>query len=204
MRVRRRQFRWLLAIALLLPGLAACEEDQLNAAAIVDDTKITVTEVQGALEKVRTERERLGVPPEQPTGAAAVEVTRRIHQLIYEKAAADLGIELTEGELAVQEAELRARAGGQERFEQTQLADYGTLEAAESTIRMALLAAKMGEKLADGRSLTTEEIQSLVREKLTAAAQSMHIRVNPRYGTFDPVSGEIQPFEYDYFRKRPA
>lgn len=197
--MKARQIRWLLAAVLVVPGLAACEEDQLNAAAIVDDTKITVTEIQGALEKVRLAQERLGVPVEQLPTAARDEVHRRIIHLIYEKAAADMGLTITEGELAVQESELRARAGGDEAFERTQVSYGRTLEIAEQETRLTLIEIKMAEKLSEGKELTNEQLRALIGERLSAAAQSMKIRVNPRYGTFEPRKGQILPYRYDYF-----
>lgn len=197
-----RQRIALLAAIVVLPALAACEPDQLNAAAIVDDEKITVTEIQGALEAVEEAQERLGLPTERLPQAAHNEVHRRVIVLIYAKAAAEAGIDVTEGEMALRAAELRRQAGGDEAFERTQLSYGKTLAVAEDDTRLQLIESKMVAKFsADaGRELQREEAIALIGERLIATARSMEIRVNPRYGTFDPVRGSIDPFKYDYIR----
>ena len=202
----RRRVAALVGAALLLPGLAGCETDHLGAAAVVDNTKITVAEIEGTLEALREAKVRLGLPVEPSALAASNEVDRRVILLIYDKAAADLGITLTEGELDSRADELRQSSGGDAAFERAQLGLGRTPEMADEEIRLELIERKMVEEFAKraGRELDNAEAGVQIGGQLTAAAKSMRIRINPRYGTFDPVRGTIDPYRYDFFRYEQA
>jgi hypothetical protein len=198
----------LAAAALLLPALAACEPEQLGAAAIVDDTRITVSEIQGALEIVRDAQERLGVPTEDLADAALREIQRRVVVLIYTEAAEREGLTITEGEVATRRAAYRQAAGSDSEYERRALQNPSfprTLSGAEDDIRLELIERKLADKLsaAAGRTLTNDELGPLIEERLVATAKSMRVRINPRYGQFDPEGGAIKPYPFDFFRPSP-
>src|SRR5437899_2275116 len=90
----------LAVVGLGASALAACSPSELGAAAVVDDTRITVSEIQGSLAQVRSLQSQYGVGNEDSSTAARSEVQRRVIDLVFEKAARDLGVGVSAGEVS--------------------------------------------------------------------------------------------------------
>jgi hypothetical protein len=191
------------AVALVLAvvagsGLTACEPNTLGAAAVVGNHRITVTEIQNTLAGVREQRAAAGLPADPGADAARTEVLRQVLDLVFEQAAKNLG-------LAITAADVQATRDADERSD----AELGGL-ATESNVNLEDLAElfrrfTLEQKISDAleKKFPGAEQQQLDAEYeklLIATAQSMDIRVNPRYGTFDPVHGQIAPTQFDFLR----
>lgn len=185
------------AVAFGLAGLSGCETNQLGAAAIVENQRITVSSVQGTLDRIQDQREARGIPGELGPDAARAEVERRVLDMVFERAAADLGIVITAADVA----EVR---NGEERTEE-QIADLAAQNMIDAgdldelyrrfTIERAISDA-IDKKFAGADDATLNDEFSKV---LIATAREMNIRINPRYGKFDPTVGQIQPLEPDFY-----
>lgn len=191
------------ALALVLAvvvgsGLSACEPNTLGAAAVVEDHRITVTEIQNTLAGVREQREAAGLAPDPGADAARSEVLRRVLDLVFEQAARDLGLVVTDADVkAARDADERSDAelGGLATQSNVNLANLGELFrrfAVEQKISEAI------EKKFPGAS--QEQLDMEYGKFLATTAQSMDIRINPRYGTFDALRGQIAPTQFDFLR----
>lgn len=188
----------LLVAALLGTGLSACEPNQLGAAAIIDDQRITVTEVQGYLDTVREQREQFGLPEDVGPDAARLEVERRVLDMVFDRAAAAMGIRVTPAEVeATRAAEERSDAEVAELAAQNNV----TLDSLDALYRRFTIERKISEAVekefpgADEQRLNEE-----FAKRLVATASAMKIRINPRYGTFDPTVGQIQTTRFDFLQ----
>ena len=191
------------AVALVLAvvagsGLSACEPNTLGAAAVVEDQRITVTEIQNTLAGVREQREAAGLAPDPGADAARTEVLRRVLDLVFEKAVRDLGIVVTDADVqATRDADERSDAelGGLATESNVNLEDLGEL------FRRFTLEQKISEALERKfPDLEQAELDAEYEKLLIATATSMDIRINPRYGTFDPQHGQIEPTQFDFLR----
>jgi hypothetical protein len=197
--VKQRRAATALVLALVVgSGLSACEPNQLGAAAIVEDQRITVTEVQGYLEDVREERAKFNLPTDLGPDAARLEVERRVLELVFEQAARELGIAITEADVEeTRAAEERPAAELAELAAQNNL----TEETLDQLYRRFTIERRISEEI-DKQFPNADEtrLNEEFAKRLVAIAQSMTIRINPRYGSFDPQQGQIQRTQYDFLQ----
>lgn len=184
-------------------SLAACTPTLLGSAAVVEGERIPVSQVEGAIVAARDLQVQYGGPAELGPRAAHDEVHRRVIDVVFSRAAADLGVSVTDGEVAEREAEERTKAGSEDAYIQGFALQNGTTAAEiPNLLRRTILTEKMLAKVvADaGGNIGEAEARQKLTERLVSTAKKMTIKVNPRYGTFDADQGQIVPARPDYFR----
>jgi hypothetical protein len=205
--VTRRRVALAAGATLATLTLSACAPTLLGSAAVVDGERISISEIEGAIDRVRDLQMSYGAPGELGPLAAHDEVHRRVIDAVFAKAGRDLGIEVTDGEVAAMEARERANAGSEDAYIQiVALQNNITVEEIPNLFRRTILTQKIQDKLvADaGGNLSEAEARRRLTEHLIATAKSMQIRINPRYGRFEPTAGQIVPVTPDYFRQPAA
>lgn len=195
------------AVALVLAavvgsGLSACEPSQLGAAAIIEDQRITMSELQGYLDVVREQRAQFALPTELGPEAARLEIERRVLDSVFERAAAEMGIVITAEDI---ETTRNAEERSSDELAQLAAQNNVTLASLDELYRRFTIERAISEEIetqfpdADEQTLNAE-----FAKRLVATAQSMRIRINPRYGSFDPQVGQIQPTQFDFLRPPAA
>jgi hypothetical protein len=182
--------------------LSACGPSQLGAAAVVNSQRITVSDIQGTLKSVRDQQDRYGLEHADPAVAARNEVQRRVVELVFERAARDLGISVSDGEVSnAIDAETKLLGGPEQLHQALAQANIAEDQITE-VFRQQVINSKIGLKVAAqaGSKLTQDQIDSKVHDTLVATAKRLHIRINPRYGTFNAVQGRIAAPAPDYLR----
>lgn len=162
--------------------LAGCGEGSPGAAAVVETKRLTVEELQqrtAAFLDAYPEATSSGVTPDL---VATVNVENFVRGAVVDAAAADLGVSVTETEIADFITEL----GG---FEETarRTSSRGVPpepELVRAEVRSALLQRAIGEAAA-GPGASDEDIDIATREAVDAMSAELDIQVNPRYGTWD-------------------
>ena len=173
----------LCALAMLF--LVACGNLFDTAAAVVGGQKITIAEVTAALDEYKEgqEYERLS----QQGNIAAIErqvqqaiLSELIRRAVMEAEAEDLGIEVTEEEVAEQIDRIREDIGSQSAFEE-QLKESGfTLERLEQRIHDTLLENKIREEVTADAAPSEEDIAAFYEENVGdfTETQLQHILVD--------------------------
>jgi hypothetical protein len=179
--------------AATLATLSACGPSQLGAAAVVNSQRITVSDIQGTLKLVRDLQDQYGIEHEDPSIAARNEVQRRVVDLVFERAARDLGINVSDGEVSTAVDAERKLLGGPEQLRAALAQANLSEDQIDDVFRQQVINRKIGLKLVaqDGSKLTQDQVDEKVHETLVATAKRLHIRINPRYGTFDASKGQI-------------
>jgi hypothetical protein len=194
---------------LVLAALAVtgCEPAQLGAAAIVDGQRIPVDEVQATVADVRALQARVGQPARQPEALVRQELQRRLIMAVYERAAKEMGVRVTPGEVSAEHARARAAAGSEEEFASQVAGQNLSLDTAKEYLRQVLLARKMGEKLAPqsadppaGGMPGQSAQDQAVEQRLIQTAKKMRFEVNPRYGEFNTENGQLLDRRDDFLR----
>jgi hypothetical protein len=185
-----------------LAGLSACGPSQLGAAAVVNSQRITVSDIQGSLKSVRDVQDRYGMEHADPSVAARNEVQRRVVALVFERAARDLGINVSDGEVSTAIDAEQKLLGGPEQFRQALAQANIAADQVNEVFRQQVINSKIGLKVAAqaGTKLTQDQVDSKVHDTLVATAKRLHIRINPRYGVFNPVQGQIAAPAPDFLR----
>ena len=186
------------AVVIGVVGLSGCQTSQLGAAAIVDGQRIKVSEIESTLDHIRDQRAQHGLSTDLGPDAARGEVQRRVLDLVYERAASDLGITITDADVqATRDADSRSDA---------ELADLAaqnnvSVDNLDDLFRRFTFEKKISD-LVDKQfpGASEEKLNTEFSNRLESTARELNIRINPRYGTFDPVVGQINPLEPDYLK----
>jgi hypothetical protein len=191
------------AVLVLLGGLSvsACAPSQLGAAAIVDGQRITVTDIQNTLKSVHALQAQYGIASTDSPTAARDEVQRRVVDLIFDRAARDMGVHVSADEISTAINAERTQLGGDKGLAQEFARSNLSLAAADDVFRQQLLNKKMIQKLTNTNiGLSPDQVSAKLLGDLVSAAKSMRIKINPRYGTFDSQAGQINPTAFDFLR----
>jgi SurA N-terminal domain len=192
----------LLLLVATTAGLSACGPSQLGAAAVVNSERMTVSDVQGRLKAVQDLQDHYGVEHADPSVAARNEVQRWVVDLVFEHAARDLGITVTDGEVSNAIDSETKLVGGPDQF-RAALAQANLSETdVNDVFRQQVINNKIGLKVVAqaGTKLTQDQVDQKVHDTLVTTAGRLHIRINPRYGTFNGSLGQITPPAPDFLR----
>jgi hypothetical protein len=181
-------------------GVAGCEPAQIGAAAVVDGQTIPISDIQRNVKAVQAYQAQVGVTTEAPNELARRELVRRLLLAVHERAAEQMGVTATGGEVSEEVASWRSKLGTEERFEQFIASSDLTPELFDDWIRQAVLRQKMGEVLMPGAETPEERAaqDAKVVPRLSAAAKAMDIDVNPRFGDFNKNRGQLLPHVDDF------
>lgn len=174
-----------LGSAVAAVGLAACDSDQIGAAAVVDGERITVGELQ---DEVRAFHELAGTEPTgDQTDLQRQYLNSTISHMIVEEVGTDVGVSVSEAEIdqfiADQFSELNPEGDLTQLMVDNQLTEDGFRRVIQDQILFNKIADELGGEAPAG-------------QRYEAAAEEMDIEVNPRYGSWDglqleAVSGSI-------------
>lgn len=161
-------------------GLSACGLQPAATAAKVDDTVITVSDVDSWVDDY-AEHAGMG----QLSDTAAAEATtrilgQRVQAAVFEELAAELDITVTEAEINQEVGQFRSQINQmpEQQYQGWVTENYVTRDTLSEVLRTEVLAMRIGEELQDGADLVR------VFEE-----HGIDVTVNPRFGTWDPESG---------------
>ncbi|MGW7070878.1 SurA N-terminal domain-containing protein [Streptomyces sp. NPDC054855] len=191
---RRRRTALALSTAAIAaaPLLTACgAEAHPGAAAVVGNDRITVSQLEGRVNEVRT-AQRAAIPDEQQYEQAIAKsggLTRStLHTMVLDKvlhrAAVDAGVDVSRRDIQTMRAGLEEQAGGKKQLEQGWLQQYSVAPSQlENSLRTEIEAQKLARKL--GVDMNAPEGQAIFWKELSKASKKLDVDLNPRYGTWD-------------------
>ncbi|MEU1279664.1 SurA N-terminal domain-containing protein [Streptomyces sp. NPDC005805] len=196
-RRRRTALTLTAALAAAVPLLAACgNEAHPGAAAVVGGERIEVSTVQAQVRDVRDA---------QQSSAQAAQLIKDTGQLgraklydlivdrVVTKAADDAGVTVTRKEVQEARAALAEQSGGEEQLAAMYLQQRGVApDQLDDVIRRDVLVGKLAESLG---ATNTPEGQQEMNEAFTAAAKSLDIDVNPRFGAWNDAKLELGAYQ---------
>ncbi|MGZ4591218.1 MAG: SurA N-terminal domain-containing protein [Actinomycetes bacterium] len=171
-------------------SLAACNPDQMGAAAIVDGHVITTDQLQQAT------RGYLKTVPDADKSTVQLRILERmILSRIIDKAAAKENVSVSTGAVAKQRDQILASTKGPKGLVQALAQQQSPTVLAPSYIdrwvRDQLLYSRIVAKLAGSGDPASPAAANKGSETLRAAGKTMKIKINPRYGTWDPNQGVV-------------
>lgn len=196
--VRRRTAVTIAAAALLLasPALTACGSGpaQPGAAAVVGGQRITVSTLQDKVNEVRAAQ--AASPQAQQLLSASGKLSTQtlsmlVQNTVIERAAADAGVTVSDGEVQQQHAAaLEQFSGSEQALDAALLQQYDIVPSgADSFFRTNALVGKLIMSL--GFQPGSDGGQTAVVDAISKTADKMGVKVNPRYGAWDPKKAII-------------
>ena len=165
-----------------------------NSAATVGKTVIPISTVQGSINDVIEERNKvdtsgltLAVGEELNVNA----VRFHIISVLFDDIAERIKVEVTDAEIATRRADIISQVGGEDRIAFSLVGAQIASRDFERYIRTVLLAEKLGEALIANGDTSTDG--SGIQKLVIGMAKEQKVEINPRYGVWDYESGNIAP-----------
>lgn len=196
---RRRRTALTVSAALLVaaPLLAACgSEAHPGAAAVVGGQRIEVSTVQAKVKDVRAAQQRS--PQAEQLIKDSGQLSRaKLYDLIVDrvvqKAADDAGIKVSRKDVQDGRAALVQQAGGEEQLAAMYLQQRGVApDQVNDVVRRDILVSRLATALG---ATNSPEGQQKLNDAFTAAAESLDIDVNPRFGAWDDQKLELGSYK---------
>ena len=174
-------------------GLILTGCSNVDSALTFGDTKITTTDLLANVDTILAERAKVDTSQMQlETGETLIRNQLQFQLLIagFNTLAEELEIEITNSEIASQRTDILEQVGGEELLPQALVsASIAPLDL-EPYLRAILINEKIAQALIQ-TGVAESEVQARVQELFIAKLNSLNIEVNPRYGEWDAVTGEI-------------
>ena len=176
------------ATGLLLTGCS-----NVDAALSLGDTKITTAELQSNVDSLLAERAKVDISQMQIESGEPLlrnQLNFRLLLLAFSEIEKELDIQITSSEIAARRAEIVEQVGGEEALPAALVSASIAPEYLEGYLRALLTTQKLGEALSM-TGVEEAEVQARIQELYVAKINELKIKVSPRYGTWDPVTGTI-------------
>lgn len=176
------------ATGLLLTGCS-----NVDAALSLGDTKITTAELQTNVDSILAERAKVDTSQMQLESGEPLlrnQLNFRLLLLAFSEIEKELDIQITSSEIAASRAEIIEQVGGEEALPAALVSASIAPEYLEGYLRALLTTQKLGEALSM-TGVAEAEVQARIQELFVTKINELKIKVSPRYGTWDPVTGTI-------------
>ncbi|WP_393082091.1 SurA N-terminal domain-containing protein [Streptomyces sp. LN704] len=191
---RRRRTAFVLSAAIVAaaPLLTACgSEAHPGAAAVVGGQRITVAQLEGRVNEVRSAQRAVTKDEAQYEQAIAKSgsLTRdTLHSMVLDhvldRAAKDAHVSVTRKDVQQLRGSLEQQAGGAHGLETVWLQQYGVAPARlDENLRTEIEAQKVAASL--GADMNTAEGKATFWKAMSQASKELRIDLNPRYGAWD-------------------
>ena len=174
-------------------GLILTGCSNVDSALTFGDTKITTTDLLANVDTILEERAKVDTSQMQlETGETLIRNQLQFQLLIagFNTLAEELEIEITNSEIASQRADILEQVGGAELLPQALVSASIAPLGLEPYLRAILINEKIAQALIQ-TGVAESEVQARVQELFIAKLNSLNIEVNPRYGKWDPATGQI-------------
>jgi outer membrane murein-binding lipoprotein Lpp len=167
-------------------GLLLTGCSNVDSALSFGETEITTAELQAKVDTLLAEREKV------ESGEDLLRNQLQFQLLIqgFAVLGEELKIEVSNSEIAARRAAIVEQVGGEEQIPSALVSAAVTPEDFEPYLRGIIISEKMVQTLIQ-TGVPEAEVQTRVQELFVTKLNSLNIAVNPRYGTWDPESGQI-------------
>ena len=185
-----KKFLALLAVVSVL-GLSGC--GKVDSAATLGDITISQASAQAIVDEVLAERAKVDTSQMQLQSGSALNRSQlrfTIVTTLFDEIAKELKLSITSTELTQAESELITQSGGQEALAQNLVAAEIAPKNFDRYIRAIVTSNKIQDALI-ASGVSQEEVSARISQLVNAKAAQFKVEVNPRYGTWDPTTGDI-------------
>jgi hypothetical protein len=174
--------------ALLLTGCS-----QSNEAASVGGFKITQTQLQGSIDAIMTERTKVDVTQMKlETGDALTRGQLRFKILMhtFDEIAKELKIEVTSSQIEAKKATITESVGGKTELPKNLVNAAIAQQDFDIYVRAIVISEQITAALS-ASGVAEADVAAKLGQLLSAKAKQLGITINPRYGVWDDVAGDV-------------
>jgi len=167
-----------------------------NSAATVGKTVIPISTVQGSVNEVIKERNKVDTTSLTLATGEELNINAvRFHiiSVLFDDIAERIKVKVTDAEIATRRADIISQIGGEDRLAFSLVGAQIAPKDFERYVRTVLLAEKLGEALRANGDMSTDG--SGIQKLIVGMAKEQKVEINPRYGVWDYESGNVGPIE---------
>jgi SurA-like N-terminal domain len=174
-------------------ALTGCGPAKAGAAVIIDQQRVPISEIQNKVAAVSTARAQLGLEPKPADELAREQIQRLISHEVVARAGAQRGITVTDGQIDKTIADLQTRFGGAQGFQEQVVAQNIAPGDLRTFVQDFLISDALTRSVSGGATsdADTAAAQQEINALLSEVAQGLGVSVNPRYGVWDPETGQV-------------
>jgi outer membrane murein-binding lipoprotein Lpp len=176
--------------ALVLTGCS-----NVDTALTLGDVKITTTELTAKIDTILTERAKVDTSQMQlETGETLLrsQLQTILFMEGFSALAEELKIEVSNSEVAARRGQILEQIGGEDLLPQALVSASVAPEDLDPYLRSLIITEKVGQALIQA-GVAENEVQLRLEALFVAKINSLKIEINPRYGKWDPETGQIIP-----------
>ena len=174
--------------ALLLTGCS-----QSNEAASVGGFKITQTQLQGSIDAIMTERTKVDVTQMKLESGDALtrgQLRFKILMHTFDEIAKELKIEVTSSQIEAKKATITESVGGKTELPKNLVNAAIAQQDFDIYVRAIVISEQITAAFS-ASGVAEADIAAKLGQLLSAKAKSLGIKINPRYGVWDDVAGDV-------------
>lgn len=176
------------ATGLLLTGCS-----NVDAALSLGDTKITTAELQANVDLILAERAKVDTSQMQLESGESLLRNQLNFQLLlagFAEIAKELSIQVTSSEIAGRRAQIVEQVGGAEALPAALVSASIAPADLDGYLRAIVTTEKLGQAFTQN-GVAEADVQTRVQKLLVDKLNALKIKVNPRYGKWDAITGQI-------------
>jgi hypothetical protein len=174
--------------ALLLTGCS-----QSNEAASVGGFKITQSQLQGSIDAIMTERTKVDTKPMKLESGDALtrgQLRFKILMHTFDEIAKELKIEVTSSQIEAKKATITESVGGKTELPKNLVNAAIAQQDFDIYVRAIVISEQITAAFS-ASGVAEADIAAKLGQLLSAKAKSLGIKINPRYGVWDDVAGDV-------------
>jgi outer membrane murein-binding lipoprotein Lpp len=198
----------LTAVGLVLVAgfaLSGCSESKAGAAATVGGDRIEISTLNAKvnhLEQAYEQRNASLAGTTAQLNANQAGLVQMIYSRIVDEAAARIGVSTNATQVLAARRQVEAQLGGPEALQNKFLQNMVLPDEIDDVLRSSLL--RQGIAKARGINPAAPDAPEQIDAYLTEVANSMKIKLNPRYGAWDPATLSTKPAVYGWLSDSPT
>lgn len=177
--------------ALSLLTLTAC--GQIDSAATIGKTTISQASARATVDEVLAERAKVDTTGMQIQSGAALNRSQlrfTIVTTLFDQIAQELKLNVSSTEIAKAKSNLITQSGGATALAKNLVAAEIAPSNFDRYVRAIIISNKLQEAL-KASGVADADVSNRVSQLVSAKAKQLKVTVNPRYGTWDQLSGDI-------------
>ena len=175
--------------ALLLTGCSS-----MNSGITVGDKEFSIKDIQKPVDEILAARK--SIDTSQMQLASGADLTRNqaqfaIISVLLDQIASDMKINFTSADIATRRTEIVAQVGGESELPKALVSSNLATSNLDPYIKVRLIIDKLNSDFIEVGA-SPEQASEAVSKLLVAAAKKLGVEINPKYGTWNPITASIE------------
>jgi hypothetical protein len=185
-------FKKIITTVLAALLLASCSS--MNSAITIGDKEFSISDIQKPVDEVLRDRKK--VDTSQMQLPEADELLRNQAQfyivgILLDRIAADKKLSVTNADIAARRTEILSQVGGEAELPKALVGASLAQSNLDAYLKILIISEKLNEDIVLS-GVSSEQVAEEVNKIVVALAKQLGVKVNPKYGTWNPETASIE------------